>query len=51
MSSELFHFGQFVLDIGRYELTRAGRSLHLERIPMSLLILLVQGERQANKQG
>jgi TolB-like protein len=42
MPSETFHFGQFVLDIGRYELTRAGKALHLERIPMSLLILLVR---------
>ena len=42
MSSERFHFGQFVLDMGRYELTRAGESLHLERIPMSLLVLLVR---------
>jgi len=42
MSSERFQFGNFVLDIGRYELTRAGKSLHLERIPMSLLILLVR---------
>ena len=42
MPSERFHFGQFVLDIGRYELTRAGKSLHLERIPMSLLILLAR---------
>src|SRR5215470_17578509 len=42
MPSERFQFGQFVLDIGRYELTCAGKSLHLERIPMSLLILLVR---------
>jgi TolB-like protein len=42
MPSERFQFGQFVLDIGRYELTCAGKTLHLERIPMSLLILLVR---------
>jgi TolB-like protein len=42
MPSERFQFGQFVLDIGRYELTCDGKALHLERIPMSLLILLVQ---------
>jgi len=35
-------FGQFVLDIGRYELTRNGAAVRLERIPMDLLILLVQ---------
>src|SRR5947199_3115221 len=43
MPSERLQFGQFVLDIGRYELTRAGKTLHLERILMSLLILLVRG--------
>jgi TolB-like protein/Flp pilus assembly protein TadD len=43
MPSERFQFGQFVLDMGRYELTSAGKALHLERIPMSLLILLVRG--------
>jgi TolB-like protein/Flp pilus assembly protein TadD len=42
MRSETFQFGQFVLDIDRYELSRAGQALHLERIPMSLLILLVR---------
>lgn len=42
MPSETYQFGQFVLDISRYELTRAGEALHLERIPMSLLILLVR---------
>jgi TolB-like protein len=33
-------FGQFVLDIGRYQLTRDGTPVRLERIPMDLLILL-----------
>src|SRR5215472_9734569 len=42
MRSERFLFGQFVLDLGRFQLTRAGKALHLERIPMSLLILLVR---------
>lgn len=42
MPLERFKFGQFVLDVGRYELTRAGKTLHLERIPMSLLVLLVR---------
>jgi TolB-like protein/Flp pilus assembly protein TadD len=41
MASERVHFGPFILDIGRYELTRAGKPLRLERIPMDLLILLV----------
>jgi TolB-like protein/DNA-binding winged helix-turn-helix (wHTH) protein/Flp pilus assembly protein TadD len=42
MSSERVQFGPFVLDAGRYELTRAGKPLRLERIPMDLLILLVR---------
>src|ERR1700757_3701008 len=35
-------FGKFVLDLCRYELTCAGKPIHLERIPMDLLILLVR---------
>ena len=42
MGSGRVLFGQFVLDIGRYELTRNGAAVRLERIPMDLLILLVQ---------
>ncbi len=42
MSSEKLQFGAFVLDVGRYELTRAGKAVRLERIPMDLLILLVR---------
>ena len=34
-------FGKFILDTGRYELTCDGKPIHLERIPMDLLILLV----------
>ena len=41
MTSERVHFGKFVLDMSRYELTCAGKSVHLERIPMDLLILLI----------
>lgn len=40
MGSDKVLFGQFVLDIGRYELTRDGTPVRLERIPMDLLILL-----------
>ena len=36
------HFGQFSLDVDRYELTCAGKPIRLERIPMDLLILLVR---------
>jgi TolB-like protein/Flp pilus assembly protein TadD len=42
MSSERMQFGTFVLDVGRYELTRAGKLVRLERIPMDLLILLLR---------
>src|ERR1700732_3407753 len=42
MASEIIQLGQFVLDVSRYQLTRAGKSVHMERIPMDLLILLVR---------
>ena len=42
MASERVQFGQFVLDMGRYELTCAGKPVHIERIPMDLLILLIR---------
>src|SRR5258708_7990193 len=42
MSSEKVHLGQFVLDVGRNEVTRAGKPVRRERIPMDLLILLVR---------
>src|ERR1700736_5991123 len=44
MASEIIQLGQFVLDVSRYQLTRAGKSVHMERIPMDLLILLVRDE-------
>jgi TolB-like protein/Flp pilus assembly protein TadD len=40
--AETIQFGKFVLDLDRYELTAAGAAIHLERIPMDLLILLVR---------
>jgi TolB-like protein len=40
--SERIHLGPCVLDLGRYELTRAEKPVRLERIPMDLLILLVR---------
>jgi Tol biopolymer transport system component/DNA-binding winged helix-turn-helix (wHTH) protein len=40
--SEIVQLGQFVLDISRYELTRGGKPVRMERIPMDLLILLVR---------
>ena len=40
MPVAVFEFGDFKLDCNRFELTRAGRILKLERKPMELLILL-----------
>lgn len=40
--SDLIRFGPFALDPDAYTLTRAGRAVHLERIPMDLLILLAR---------
>lgn len=42
MPPERVQFGMFVLDVDRYELTRAGKPVRMERIPMDLLILLVR---------
>jgi TolB-like protein/DNA-binding winged helix-turn-helix (wHTH) protein/Flp pilus assembly protein TadD len=39
-------FGPFELDIGGYRLTRAGKPVRLERIPMDLLILVAQAGGQ-----
>src|ERR1700756_253628 len=40
--AQKFHFGEFTLDESRYRLQRGDRSLRLEKVPMELLILLVQ---------
>jgi len=46
-SSESVRFGDdFELDLRNYELRRAGRSLKLERIPLELLLLLVEHRGQ-----
>jgi DNA-binding winged helix-turn-helix (wHTH) protein/tetratricopeptide (TPR) repeat protein len=37
-----FKFGEFELDHARFELRRNGRAVKLERIPMDLLILLIE---------
>ena len=39
--AELVRFEEFELDVRRYALRRSGRPLKLERIPMELLLLLV----------
>lgn len=42
MPPDKVRFGPFTLDIARYELTRSGKPVRLERIPMDMLILLVR---------
>ena len=47
MSSDVLKFGNGLeLDRGAYELRRSGRPLKLERIPMELLLLLVERKGQ-----
>ena len=42
MPENLVHFGKFKLDLLKYELRRSGQPVKLERIPMELLILLIE---------
>lgn len=44
--SKLLSFADIELDLGSYELRRNGSVLKLERIPMELLILLVESRGQ-----
>src|SRR5579872_4824463 len=46
VSLDRIKFGPFELDIGGYRLTRAGKAVRLERIPMDLLILVAQARGQ-----
>src|SRR5580700_7829855 len=46
MAMSVLKFGDFKLDRDRFELSRAGRSLKLERKPMELLILLGESNGQ-----
>jgi len=41
MSGPTLRFGVFELDVAAYELKRSGRPIKLERLPMELLLLLV----------
>lgn len=41
MSEAIFHFGEFELHCGRFQLLRRGRPLRVEPKPLDLLILLV----------
>ena len=45
-ASKVFRFERHQLDLGRYELRRAGRRLPLSRLPMELLILLIERRGQ-----
>ena len=42
MAAEILRLGDFEFDLAGYELTRRGRAIKLERIPMELLLLLVE---------
>ena len=42
MATDRLRLGEFELDLAAFELTRHGRSIRLERIPMELLLLLLE---------
>jgi DNA-binding winged helix-turn-helix (wHTH) protein len=44
MPNTLLRFGEFELNSRKYELRRSGRPVKLERIPMELLVLLVESQ-------
>jgi Tol biopolymer transport system component/DNA-binding winged helix-turn-helix (wHTH) protein len=46
MNAAKLKFGDFELDVAEYELSRCGHSIKLERIPMELLLLLVDHHGQ-----
>jgi TolB-like protein/DNA-binding winged helix-turn-helix (wHTH) protein len=46
MTVSVYKFGEFALDFGRFELTRNGQPIRLERKPMELLILLAERDGQ-----
>ena len=39
---ETLRFGEFELNLAAYELRRAGRTVRLERLPMNLLVMLLE---------
>ena len=41
-TAQEFHFGDFTLDQSRYRLQRGARVLRLEKLPMELLLLMIQ---------
>jgi DNA-binding winged helix-turn-helix (wHTH) protein len=46
VTTRIFKFGEFEVDLGRYELRRSGRAVKLEKIPMELLILMAERRGQ-----
>jgi TolB-like protein/DNA-binding winged helix-turn-helix (wHTH) protein/Tfp pilus assembly protein PilF len=46
MNDAPLKFGDYEVDVAAYELTRRGRSVRLERLPMELLLLLVERRGQ-----
>lgn len=46
MSAQTYSFGDFELDPSRFELRRNGNRLRIERIPLELLILLIERDGQ-----
>jgi TolB-like protein/DNA-binding winged helix-turn-helix (wHTH) protein len=46
MTVSVYKFGEFALDCGRFELSRNGQPIRLERKPMELLILLAERDWQ-----
>ena len=50
MAADVVKFEEFELDLRGYHLQRSGRSLKLERIPMQLLVLLIERRGELEKQ-
>jgi Transcriptional regulatory protein, C terminal len=46
MAEKKIHFGQFELDFGRFQLSRAGEPVRLEGLPLRLLMYLIDHHRE-----
>ena len=46
MSEKKTYFGDFILDFGRFQLSRDGRPLKLEGMPLQLLMFLIENQGQ-----
>src|SRR5260221_12810413 len=46
MSDKKVCFAEFELDFGRFQLYRSGRTVHLEGLPLQLLMFLVENQGQ-----